>query len=147
MKNKTRGFELLDERGIIPTRATKNSAGYDFYVPEEYVIKPNKCVGINTYVCAYMQEDEYLAIYIRSSLAIKKGLELVNQTGIVDSDYYHNIDNQGHIIIWVRNNSDVDVCLNRGDRIAQGIFSKYLKAGGDDVKITRLGGFGSTSKV
>ena len=143
---KIRGFEKLNEAGIIPTRATINSAGYDFYVPEDIVIKANSKVGIKTYICAYMQPDEYLAIHIRSSISIKKGLELVNQTGIVDSDYYHNPDNLGHIIIWVKNTNDTDVELKRGDRIAQGIFNKYLKADLDEAKDVRVGGFGSTTK-
>ncbi|MBO7086105.1 MAG: dUTP diphosphatase [Bacilli bacterium] len=143
---KIRGFEKLNDLGIIPTRATINSAGYDFYVPEDIVVKAKTKVGIKTYICSYMQSDEYLAIHIRSSISIKKGLELVNQTGIVDSDYYHNPDNNGHIIIWVKNTNDTDVELKRGDRIAQGIFNKYLKADDDNVKYTRIGGFGSTTK-
>ena len=147
MKVKIRGFEKLSDDGIIPTRATKNSAGYDFYVPEDTLVKAHDKAGIKTYICAYMQEDEYLAIHIRSSLAIKKGLELVNQTGIVDSDYYHNIDNMGHIIIWVKNTTNEDIILKKGERVAQGIFNKYLKIDGDDVKLERLGGFGSTTKA
>ena len=143
---KIRGFEKLNELGIIPTRATINSASYDFYVPEDIVVKAKTKVGIKTYICSYMQSDEYLAIHIRSSISIRKGLELVNQTGIVDSDYYHNPDNNGHIIIWVKNTNDTDVELKRGDRIAQGIFNKYLKADDDSTKDTRIGGFGSTTK-
>ena len=34
---KIRGFEKLNDLGIIPTRATINSAGYDFYVVEDIV--------------------------------------------------------------------------------------------------------------
>ena len=147
MMIKNRGFEKLDERAIMPTRATKNSAGYDFYIPEDVTIKANDKAGIKTYICAYMQEDEYLSIYIRSSMAIKRGLELVNQTGIVDSDYYHNPNNNGHIIIWVRNETSEDIKLLKGERIAQGIFSKYLKVDDDDVKTSRIGGFGSTTKL
>lgn len=147
MNSRIRGFEKLDNAGILPTRATKNSAGYDFYLPEDYLVKAGEKLGINTYICAYMQEDEYLAIHIRSSIAIKKGIELVNQTGIVDSDYYHNPDNQGHIIIWVKNTTSDDVVLKKGERIAQGIFNKYLKVDGDYTDIKRIGGFGSTTKL
>ena len=147
MKTKIRGFEKLDERGILPSRATKNSAGYDFYVPADVVIKAGEKVGIPTYICAYMQPDEYLAIHIRSSMAIKRGLELVNQTGIVDSDYYHNPDNNGHIIIWVKNTNEADLKLKAGERIAQGIFNKYLKVDDDNVDASRTGGFGSTTKL
>ena len=146
MKTRIRGFEKLNEEGIIPTRATENSAGYDFYVPNDVIVKAGEKVGIPTYTCAYMQEDEYLAIHIRSSLSIKRGLELVNQTGIIDSDYYNNPENLGHIIIWVRNTTDSPIKLEKGERIAQGVFTKYLKVDADEAKAKRVGGTGSTSK-
>src|SRR5690606_18871314 len=101
-----RGFEKINELAILPTRSTKGSAGYDFYLIEPLVIAPGEVKCINTFLKAYMQNDEFLSIHIRSSIGIKKGLVLVNQTGIVDSDYYNNKDNEGHIMIYVRNVSD-----------------------------------------
>lgn len=140
-----RGFEKLREDAILPVRSTKGSAGYDFFLGEDLVVQPGEKVGINTYLKAYMQADEFLSIHIRSSVGINKGLQLVNQTGIVDSDYYNNKDNQGHIRIFVINNTNEVVRMKAGDRIAQGIFMKYLLTDDDETDSIREGGIGSTN--
>ena len=141
-----RGFEKINEKAIMPVRATKGSAGYDFFLVERLVLAPGEANVIKTYLKAYMKDDEFLSIHIRSSVSINKGLQLVNQMGIVDSDYYNNPDNEGHIMIFVRNTSDRVVIIEAGERIAQGIFMKYLLADGDNVNCRRRGGFGSTNK-
>jgi len=91
-----------------------------------------------------MEGDEYLSIFIRSSLAFKKGLMLANSTGIVDSDYYNNEDNEGHIMIAYYNTNDVAYTIEKGDRIGQGIFMKYLTVNDDTASGLRTGGIGST---
>jgi len=145
---KTRGFKLLEENAIIPTRATSNSAGYDFYVPKgnaDYAVFPGETVKIPTNVAAYMQSDEVLTIHVRSSIGIKKGLVLANSTGIIDSDYYDNPDNGGNIIIVLRNCGDEVQVVHPGDRIAQGVFVKYLTVDNDaPLSESREGGIGST---
>ena len=75
-----------------------------------------------------MQPDEVLEIYIRSSLGIKKGLMIPNNVGIIDSSYYNNPDNDGNIGIALVNTSGKEVTINAGERVAQGIFKKYLVA-------------------
>lgn len=131
---------------VIPKRATNFSAGYDFYLPYKIVINPNESVLIKTGIKAMMNSDEVLILAIRSSLGVKKGLQLNNQIGIIDSDYYNNKDNEGHILISVRNNSALTVVLNEGDRIAQGIFIKYLTVTEEEKNDNvRNGGFGSTN--
>ena len=141
---KTRGFEKLHDGATMPTRATKNSAGYDIYAQNSYIVMPNEVVKVCTGICAYMQSDEYLAIFIRSSLAIKKRIVLANGVGIIDADYYHNIDNMGEIIVAVKNEGSEPVEIKKGDRIAQGIFMKYLLADKDCAETIRTGGIGST---
>jgi dUTP pyrophosphatase len=95
-----------------------------------------------------MQEDEFLGVHIRSSMAIKKGIRLVNNVGIIDADYYNNPDNEGHIMLALVNTGLEPIVLKKGERVAQGIFYKYLTT--DDDKDTkkedRSGGFGSTGK-
>lgn len=142
---KIRGFEKIKDIAILPFRSTSGSAGYDFSLIEDVVFKPQETKCIKTYIKAYMQKDEYLSIHIRSSLGVKKGLQLMNQTGIVDSDYYNNIDNEGHIMIFIKNESNESVALNKGDKFAQGIFTKYLLVDDDDTIAIRDGGFGSTN--
>ena len=107
---------------------------------------PGRMVMVPTGVKAYMQEDEFLGVHIRSSMAIKKGIRLVNNVGIIDADYYNNPDNEGHIMLALVNTGLEPMVLQKGERVAQGIFYKYLTT--DDDKETekenRSGGFGST---
>lgn len=137
-----KGFE--NDSIILPKRQTKNSAGYDFYVAKDTILKAKSITLIPTGVKAYMESDEVLKIYVRSSMPMKKGITLANNVGIIDSDYYENPDNDGHIMIQVMNFSDNDILIKKDERIAQGIFLKYLLATDDDTTTTRVGGFGST---
>lgn len=141
-----RGFEKVTgfDDAIIPKRATMYSAGYDFSAYEDVVINENEIVLVKTGIKAFMEEDEVLKIYPRSSLPIKKGLTLANNVGIIDSDYYNNTNNEGHIMIMLRNFTSKPVQILKGERIAQGIFLKYLTTYNDEVNSQRDGGFGST---
>ena len=137
-----KGFE--NESIILPKRQTKNSAGYDFYVAKDTIIKAHSIALIPTGVKAYMENDEVLKIYVRSSMPFKRGLTLANNVGIIDSDYYENPDNDGHIMIQVMNFTDNDILVKKNERIAQGVFLKYLLADDDNANEVRCGGFGST---
>lgn len=130
---------------IIPTRQTTNACGYDFTSPHEVVINQGEVGLIYTGIKACMNDDEFLMIAIRSSKGRKEGLVLANQLGIIDSDYYGNIDNDGHIIVAIRNLSNEKRIIKKGERVCQGIFLNYLKAS-DEEKINkkRVGGYGST---
>lgn len=145
---RTRGFEVITayaDKGIsIPERKTAFSAGYDLEAAADAIVPPKTITVIPTGLKAYMEKDEYLSIFIRSSLAFKRGLMLANNTGIIDSDYYNNPDNEGHLMIGLYNTGSEAVAIQRGERIAQGIFMKYLTCDDDCAEGTRLGGFGST---
>ena len=82
----------------------------------------------------------------RSSNPSKKGLILSNSIGIVDSDYYGNPDNDGHIMFAFFNIKDEDIEIKKGDCIGQAIFQKYFVADEDVAEGERMGGFGSTNK-
>lgn len=144
-----RKFEIAkgyqDKEPILPKRGTKNSAGYDFSVLHGATLKPGETHVFETGIKARMEEDEVLLIFIRSSSAIKKGLSLVNHVAVIDADYYGNEKNDGHIMIVLRNDSDSDVNVQDKERIAQGIFVKYLTVEDDDVQDRRVGGVGSTN--
>ena len=145
-----RGFEKISKYKDVdfpmPARKTKTSAGYDICVPEDIALRPGRMVMVPTGLKAYMQDDEFLGVHIRSSMAIKKGLRLVNNEGIIDADYYNNLDNEGHIMLAIMNTGMQPIVLRKGERVAQGIFYKYLTADDDDKteKEDRSGGFGST---
>ena len=147
-----RGFQKISKYQkndfTMPSRQTPHSAGYDFYLPEEVTLEPGKLVMVPTGIKAYMLADEYLGMHIRSSMAVKKALSLVNNEGIIDSDYYNNPDNEGHIMLPLINRGEEKVVLSKNERIAQGIFYKFLTADDDTAahKGQRSGGFGSTNK-
>ena len=150
--NRARGFEIAkgyeDKNINLPVRHTKNAAGYDFEAAEDVVIKSftKGCIPtlVHTGVKAYMQDDEVLCIYDRSSNPKKKGIILANSVGIIDSDYYGNPDTDGEIAFSFYNTRDEDVIIKKGERIGQGVFHKFLKTDDDDASGERLGGFGST---
>ena len=147
-----RGFEIVGVyagKGIeLPCRGTASSAGYDLSAAESTVIAPGEMALVPTGVKAYMQADEVLYIHIRSSLAVKRQLVLMNSVGVVDADYYNNPDNEGHIFIALWNRGREPVELAAGERLAQGVFMKYLTVDGDAAGAgkDRQGGFGSTGK-
>ncbi len=129
----------------LPKRGTQHSAGYDFAICKDITIKPNQIVLAETGIKAYMQNDEVLQIYPRSSLPRKYHLTIPNNVGIIDADYYENPSNDGAIYIQLLNFGTETITLKRGTRIAQGIFTKYLCATDEPTTHTkRNGGFGST---
>ena len=143
-----RKFEIMRPEGIIPLRGTSYSAGYDFAVPEEVTIEPGEQKTVKLAVCAQMEKDEVLLIFIRSSLGMKKGLILANGTGVIDSDYYGNPSNGGEICVCLKNLSDKSCTIQKGERVAQGIFVKYLTTDDDAAEgKTRTGGIGSTGTI
>lgn len=151
---RTRGFEVAkgfeDKEINLPVRKTKYSAGYDVEAAENCVVpafKPGIAPTlIKTGIKAYMQDDEMLCLYNRSSNPKKKGLILANSVGIVDKDYYGNPDNDGHIMFAFFNVKAEDTIIKKGDVIGQAIFQKYLIVDNDNAEGDRIGGFGSTSK-
>lgn len=143
-----RGFEKVSgyEYVNFPKRKTKQSAGYDIESAVNVVINPGETKLIPTGIKAYMDENEWLGIYIRSSIAVKYGIILANSVAVIDSDYYNNPDNEGHIMLPIRNVSGMPYTVKKGDRIAQGIFHRYYKVDNDSADGDRTGGMGSTGK-
>jgi dUTP pyrophosphatase len=147
-----RGFKFISDYEnkeiLLPTRKTQFSAGYDIAAAEDVTLVPTSVTLVPTGIKAYMQPDEYLGIHIRSGLSIKNHLSLVNGQGIIDADYFNNIDNEGHIFIAIYNHNLQNVNISKGTRIAQGVFYKYLLADMDENSsfMARTGGLGSTGK-
>ena len=148
----SRGFEIcrgFEDKNInLPVRKTAKSAGYDIEAAEDIVI-PKFSLGVKpvlipTGLKAYMEDDEVLYLYNRSSNPKKKGLILANSVGVIDSDYYGNPDNDGHIMFAFYNVGEEDILIKKGEAIGQGVFSKYLVTDDDNASGERMGGFGST---
>ena len=144
-----RKFEICkgyENKATLPKRGTKYSAGYDFYTANDSPIEigAGETVTIPTGIKAYMNNDEVLLIHVRSSVGIKRGLILANITPVIDSDYV-NSPNEGNIILAIRNTTNETAIIQPKERLAQGIFMKYLTTDDDDASGERKGGIGSTN--
>ena len=131
----------------LPRRATKGSAGYDFFAPFDLTLAPGETVKIPTGIRVRMRPDYVLMLFPRSGLGFKYRLQLNNTVGIIDSDYYDS-DNEGHIFAKLTNDSKDGKTLSvkTGEGFMQGIFLQYGLTEDDDVSMIRNGGFGSTTK-
>ena len=131
----------------LPKRATRGSAGYDFFAPFDFKLAPGETIKIPTGIRAEMEEDWVLKLYPRSGLGFKYRLQMNNTIGIIDSDYFYS-DNEGHIFVKITNdtNEGKTVEVAAGTGFAQGIFLEYGITVDDDADGVRNGGFGSTTK-
>lgn len=129
----------------LPERSTKNSMAYDFFALEDFEVGPGEKYMYKSGIKAKMNEDEGLILNVRSSMG-KKGIMLANTSAWIDSDYYDNSDNEGEIGIYFYNYGTEIWKVNAGDKIAQGMFIKYLITDDDTANGERTGGFGSTGK-
>lgn len=145
-----RRFEVVssckDMNVELPKRKTKKSAGYDFFAIEDFTLYPNKLCIVPTGVKAYMEDDEVLYLHIRSSVAFKRGVRMLNSIGVIDADFVDNPDNEGEISLGLLSHNDDIVHIKKGERIAQGVFHKFLITDDDDAEGQRVGGIGSTDK-
>ena len=125
----------------IPVRQTKGSAGYDIsiIVDEDTIIPPNQTKVFNTGVKVEMIEGEMLLIFTRSSLGFKRNLILANSVALIDSDF------NDEIRLALTNVGIEPQYFEKGvHRVAQGVFTNYLKVDEDKVTAKRKGGVGST---
>lgn len=130
----------------LPVRKTKYSAGYDFISFLDLEIKPGEIKKIPTGIKVSLEDDEFLAIFVRSSMGFKYNVRMCNQVGIIDKDFYNNIDNEGHMWLKLQNEGDKSYIIKKGDSMAQGIFMKYLITDDDTTDGVRVGGLGSTNR-
>lgn len=139
--------ELIYESIKLPQRATKGSAGYDFFAPIDITLKPGETIKIPTGIRAKMAPGWVLMAFPRSGLGFKFRLQLNNTVGIIDEDYYYS-SNEGHIFAKITNdtNEAKTVLVKAGDGFMQGIFVPFGITEDDDSTGVRNGGFGSTTK-
>lgn len=134
----------------LPKRSTKHSAGYDFVTPIRITLPPHSSCSVPTGIkCRFSANEKtmwYLALYIRSSIGIKRGVIMSNGTGIIDADFYNNPDNEGDITLALTNTSSLTQVFDAGERICQGIFTLYGLTEDDNADTERTSGIGSTGK-
>jgi len=133
--------QKLSEDAVIPTRSNYTDAGYDLYVPHDFLIMPHTRALVPTHISMAIPLGYAGLIWDRSGLAVKKGLH--RAAGVIDSGY------RGEIKVCLWNLSDEEVHLRKGDRIAQLIFQSLPQF--DLVEVESLqptergsDGFGST---
>lgn len=153
----------------LPKRETMKAAGYDFFAPFDFTLKPGETIKIPTGIRVILDDDKYLMCAPRSGLGFKYRAQLDNTIGVIDADYSDS-DNEGHIMVKLTNDSKVPpmklidkikkklgmkyvdpvekktftVCGGHG--MFQGIISQYFKTEDDVTNEVRNGGFGSTTK-
>ena len=139
--------EKIYEDIQLPRRATKGSAGYDFFTPLDFTVRPGEQVLIPTGVRVKIVNGYVLMLFPRSSLGFKYRLQLNNTVGVIDSDYY-NADNEGHIFCKLTNDTveDRTVELKKGTGMVQGIFLPFGITEDDNAEAARTGGIGSTTE-
>lgn len=132
----------------LPERSTKHSAGYDFHCPAFTYLGAGRAIKIPTGIKCKIDEGWVLQCYPRSSYGFKYGVRLANTVGIIDGDYYNNINNEGHILIKLANDSVLggNIKIEAGDAFCQGIFLPYGVTCDDNAEAERVGGIGSTGK-
>lgn len=131
----------------LPRRSTAGSAGYDFYAPITFTLKPGEVLLIPTGIRVKMADGYVLMLFPRSGLGFKYRMQLNNTVGIIDADYYQ-ADNEGHIMCKITNDTHEEktLTLAAGKGMIQGIFVSFGITEDDEADGVRTGGFGSTSK-
>ena len=127
----------------LPARATAGSAGYDFYAPVAFELRPGQSITLPTGVRARIDDGWALLLFPRSGLDFKYRLQLNNTVGVVDADYF-GARNEGHIFIKLTNAGERVLRVGAGEAFAQGLFLPHGITCDDDADGLRTGGFGST---
>lgn len=138
------GYESIK----LPQRATSGSAGYDIYSVCDFELRPNQTALLPTGLKFECDSDKCLLILPRSGQGFKYKVQLYNTVGLIDSDYYNNKKNEGHIWVKLYNDSPEGhtLTVKQGEAICQGIITQYFTVDDDNSDGVREGGFGSTSK-
>lgn len=140
-------IKKINKNAIIPTRGSKEAAGYDLYACTNtpIVIAPHQTVKIGTGLAFELPDGYFGAIFARSGLATKNGLRPSNCVGVCDSDY------RAEYIVALHNDTDIPQMINPMERVAQLVIMPYLAVEFDEVdELSDTergdGGFGSTGK-
>ena len=147
MKEESINIKLLNDKASIPTYGSISSAGADLYASlnDKEIIKKGETKLIPTGLSMEIPDGLVGLIYARSGLATKKGLAPANKVGVIDSDY------RGEIMVALYNQSNMDQIIEDKERIAQIVFTPYIKGNFnvvDNLSDTKRGsgGFGSTGR-
>lgn len=133
----------LDSSVPLPSYQTPEAAGFDLAASEDVLVPPGEVRLIPTGLVVEVPHGYFLGVFARSSTPMKRGLMVANGVGIVDPDYAGPED---QVFIEVVNFTGREVQVNRGDRIAQGLFIPVTQVRWveGETRAKSRGGFGST---
>ncbi len=137
-------IQRVDTTLPLPTYATRGSVAFDVITRVTTVVEPRSIALIPGNAIVQIPEGTMLLIAPRSSMPRKKGLVFPHAIGVIDQDYCGPDD---ELLIQVQNITNEPVTVERGERIAQGVFVRIEKAEWEEVEGHNLqtrGGFGST---
>lgn len=130
----------------LPRRATSDSAGYDIQTPMNIDLDPEEEIIVPTFLKCRIESGWFLGLFPKSGLGWKYHVKIANTIGVVDGDYYNNVDNEGHILVKIRNEGDKPLHIEIGKAFVQGIFLPYGVERLEPMPMkVRAGGFGSTN--
>ena len=137
-------FTRLRDNAIIPTKGSKEAAGFDLYacLDTPVTINPGETRLIGTGLAFELPKNTFAGIFARSGLATKKGLAPANKVGVCDSDY------RGEYLVGLHNHSSAPATVHHGDRIAQMVVMPFIPIELEEGELSNTtrgsGGFGST---
>ncbi len=136
-------IKRIDTSLPLPTYATPGAVGFDLLCREETEIAPRKLGRIPGNVIVQTPPGYMLLLTMRSSTPRRKGLLVPHGMGVIDQDYCGEGD---ELMVQVYNFRDEAVTVQRGERIAQGMFVPVMRVLWDEVDTVGKGrgGFGST---
>jgi dUTP pyrophosphatase len=134
----------IDQTLTLPRHESAGAVGFDFVTRETTTIQPGCIALVPGNVVVQVPSGYALLVVPRSSLPRKKALVCPHSIGVIDQDYCGPDD---EILIQVQSISNTEITVERGERIAQGIFVKVEQADWEEVDdhgAVSRGGFGST---
>ena len=139
-------IQRLDPDLPLPVPAHEGDAGLDLYAREDAIIRARGGRLLMPTGVAVAIPHGYMGLAVpRSGLALKHGITLVNTPGIIDSGYRGELK-----VVMINTDPDNDYEINRGDRVAQLIISRYDNVTWTEVAeltgLDRGGGFGHSGR-
>ncbi|MFA5935900.1 MAG: hypothetical protein WC787_03545 [Patescibacteria group bacterium] len=132
-----------DPRAIVPEYKTSGAAAFDLAILDDTTVPAHSAARLPTGLVFGLPADHVLLIFARSSLFAKHGLTMANGVGVIDPDYCGPED---ELLLSVWNPTDMEVRVEAGTRIAQGIIIPRPAVAFEEGPAlgAARGGFGST---
>jgi len=137
-------IKRIDKTLPLPKYQTQGSVAFDLYSRIDKKIRPKTIEKLPTNFIIQAPKGFALIIADRSSLAVKRGLTLSNNIGVIDQDFCGPED---EIRLSLYNFSNQPIQIKKGERLCQGLIVPIEKV--DFQEVDRIsknsrGGFGST---